>query len=437
MLKSQQRKVRHMIEQVRDACVRLCRANTSSQCSCLWRIGSAFDCVFCSSAAPELSHGDPGEGPRDQGAGGESGVLGGWGESGSLSPPVIIFYGFSLKYRTEGVKVKDQTQPDFCREVDAPCCLFGLSLFIGFMWTDLWPPCACAEPRDAWSDGLLPGRTKVKFLPFIRAQPPDRLQVTCLACHPLFFYFLLQKHALNTHLFCWFGCCFTIQNNSFLFLSPPSVSHSSPPPHPTNPSLTSKSSRSSHEAAMRGGGELLTRGRQNHQTFSMQTENKHRMWRRGYFGRESWASCSNTSTNMFEPQTLLKESVWCFAAHTQTHTHSDACGVSALVSIYKVYWFSRFEVLHVWYCTRAFPRPALFWLLCYPLSLWQWHCCCCQSRTVEQRAGSGSWHYEVCVQQCSKKRRLSWKFDVKIANQMSCVRLLIQDSVHSAEWMTL
>ena len=186
-----------------------------------------------------------------------------------------------------------------------------------------------------------------------------------------------------------------------------------------------------------GGGELLTRGRQNHQTFSMQTENKHRMWRRGYFGRESWASCSNTSTNTCEPQTLLKESVWCFAAHTQTHTHSDACGVSALVSIYKVYWFSRFEVLHVWYCTRAFPRPALFWLLCYPLSLWQWRCCCCQSRTVEQRAGSGSWHYEVCVQQCSKKRRLSWKFDVKIANQMSCVRLLIQDSVHSAEWMTL
>lgn len=35
MLKSQQRKVRHMIEQVRGACVRLCRANTSSQCSYL------------------------------------------------------------------------------------------------------------------------------------------------------------------------------------------------------------------------------------------------------------------------------------------------------------------------------------------------------------------------------------------------------------------
>ncbi|KAM7420826.1 hypothetical protein PAMA_015169 [Pampus argenteus] len=37
MLKCQQRKVRHMIEQVRCTCVRLCKANTSSPCSYLWR----------------------------------------------------------------------------------------------------------------------------------------------------------------------------------------------------------------------------------------------------------------------------------------------------------------------------------------------------------------------------------------------------------------
>lgn len=67
-----------------------------------------FDCVFCSSAAPELSHGDPGEGPRDQGAGGESGVLGGRGESGSLSPPVMIFYGFLVESRMMGSKLKIQ-----------------------------------------------------------------------------------------------------------------------------------------------------------------------------------------------------------------------------------------------------------------------------------------------------------------------------------------
>lgn len=67
-----------------------------------------FDCVFCSSAAPELSHGDPGEGPRDQGAGGESGVLGSRGESSSLFPLVIIFYGFSVESRTMGSKLKIQ-----------------------------------------------------------------------------------------------------------------------------------------------------------------------------------------------------------------------------------------------------------------------------------------------------------------------------------------
>lgn len=46
MLKSQQRKVRHMIEQVRGTFVRLCKANTLSPCSYLCRIYSLFDSVF-------------------------------------------------------------------------------------------------------------------------------------------------------------------------------------------------------------------------------------------------------------------------------------------------------------------------------------------------------------------------------------------------------
>lgn len=46
MLKSQQRKVRHMIEQVRRTCVRLRRANNLTLCSYLSRIHSLFDCVF-------------------------------------------------------------------------------------------------------------------------------------------------------------------------------------------------------------------------------------------------------------------------------------------------------------------------------------------------------------------------------------------------------
>lgn len=76
MLKSQQRKVRHMIEQVRGTFVRLCKANTLSPCFYLCRIYSLFDFV-CLSLAPELSHGDSGERSCDQRAGGESGIFGG------------------------------------------------------------------------------------------------------------------------------------------------------------------------------------------------------------------------------------------------------------------------------------------------------------------------------------------------------------------------
>lgn len=73
MLKSQQRKVRHMIEQVRSARLQ----NAKHGCSCLREAHSHFDFLFL---APELPHGDPGAGPRDQRAGGESGVLGSRGE---------------------------------------------------------------------------------------------------------------------------------------------------------------------------------------------------------------------------------------------------------------------------------------------------------------------------------------------------------------------
>lgn len=50
MLKSQQRKVRHMIEQVRRTCVRLCKANTLSPCLYLCRIYWLCVCLLvCSS----------------------------------------------------------------------------------------------------------------------------------------------------------------------------------------------------------------------------------------------------------------------------------------------------------------------------------------------------------------------------------------------------
>lgn len=72
MLKSQQRKVRHMIEQVRSTCH---HANPSARVCA--RLSSLFDSVFARLSAPELPHGDPGARPSDQRAGGESGVSGG------------------------------------------------------------------------------------------------------------------------------------------------------------------------------------------------------------------------------------------------------------------------------------------------------------------------------------------------------------------------
>lgn len=72
MLKSQQRKVRHMIEQVRHTCLKHFISGVMfAQDTLIVRL-----CV-CSSVAPELSHGDTGEGPRDQRDGGEGGFLGG------------------------------------------------------------------------------------------------------------------------------------------------------------------------------------------------------------------------------------------------------------------------------------------------------------------------------------------------------------------------
>lgn len=62
-----------------DEHVRLYKANTLCRCSSLRRDRSLSVSV-CSFLAPELSHGDPGAGPRDQRAGGESGIFGGWGE---------------------------------------------------------------------------------------------------------------------------------------------------------------------------------------------------------------------------------------------------------------------------------------------------------------------------------------------------------------------
>lgn len=46
MLKSQQRKVRHMIEQVRRTCRRICRANSLSLCSYLHSLHSLFDRAY-------------------------------------------------------------------------------------------------------------------------------------------------------------------------------------------------------------------------------------------------------------------------------------------------------------------------------------------------------------------------------------------------------
>lgn len=46
MLKSQQRKVRHMIEQVRRTCVRLCKANNLSLASYLGGTHPLFDFMF-------------------------------------------------------------------------------------------------------------------------------------------------------------------------------------------------------------------------------------------------------------------------------------------------------------------------------------------------------------------------------------------------------
>lgn len=68
MLKSQQRKVRHMIEQVRSAPTprRLVFGSVH------W-----LTLLFARLPAPELPHGDPGARPSDQRAGGESSVPGG------------------------------------------------------------------------------------------------------------------------------------------------------------------------------------------------------------------------------------------------------------------------------------------------------------------------------------------------------------------------
>lgn len=103
MLKSQQRKVRHMIEQVRRACARLCKA---SDLSSIFEQDSLTVCTLVApSVAPERSHGDPGAGPRHQRAGGEGGFLGSGGKYCLLSFLIgKCFHG--LLWNLDEVRVK-------------------------------------------------------------------------------------------------------------------------------------------------------------------------------------------------------------------------------------------------------------------------------------------------------------------------------------------
>lgn len=153
MLKSQQRKVRHMIEQVRRTCVRLYRANTLSPCSYLCRIYSLFDCVFARSIAPELPHGDPGEGPRDQRAGGESGLLGGWGENCLLSSPMksVLWHFSGRKIEGPGLSGNEgeKKRPDLCKERRYERrSLFGGHNFLLLVLCELTPDLLCVQNRE-------------------------------------------------------------------------------------------------------------------------------------------------------------------------------------------------------------------------------------------------------------------------------------------------
>lgn len=129
---------------------------------------------------------------------------------------------------------------------------------------DLWPP-VCAEPRDAWSYGVFPGRWEVKLLPFIRAQRPDCLQVMTLLITTSY------KRIIWTFepYFAEVGTRFSSGHHLVRILSVgkrltplpflPAANQSSHPTHPTNRSLSSKSLRSSHETAVaEGGGEAWT-----------------------------------------------------------------------------------------------------------------------------------------------------------------------------------
>lgn len=79
---------------------------------------------------------------------------------------------------------------------------------------------------------------------------------------------------------------FQYKNSWILFLSPPPVNQSSRPPYPTNHSLSSKSSRSGHEATVPP----------NHHTFQCRPTADSTTSESMFIGRrQTWATCAATT----------------------------------------------------------------------------------------------------------------------------------------------
>lgn len=115
-----------------------------------------------------------------------------------------------------------------------------------------------------------------------------------------------------------FSCCFTIETADF-FSSRPSANQSSQPRRPTNPYLSSKSSRSGHEEKVQ---------KEDPSVLSMQTETNpatHVATALLRVSEPSLLDCKNTSTNMLEPQTLFEGN------------RVSGTGCVSVYALYKVY----------------------------------------------------------------------------------------------------
>lgn len=106
-------------------------------------------CV-CSSAAPELSHGDPGEGPRHQRSAGESGFLGGRGECCSSS--LMFLWHFSgieeWRVRVKGNRSYSAWRRAMKRKEMQPLCVCWPHSLFFLLICELTPDLLCVQNRE-------------------------------------------------------------------------------------------------------------------------------------------------------------------------------------------------------------------------------------------------------------------------------------------------